>query len=437
MRKLLFSAWAVFFRVIPVRWARYLCQLNRNTNKARKDAARQMLVDVSVIYQSDARTGIQRVVRAVLLQLIQNPPKGFCVRPVYATRQFNYRYADVNFLARDPVELQEQAATIDVNPQDIFLGLDLAAHLLPHHQAQLLDWKTHGVELHVLVYDLLPLQTPHWFNPATHRNFERWVRWMAVYADHAICISATVQDQLKVILRGKFHLSVDALPVRAITLGADIQASQPSSGIPEVHKELIHKIRNTKAILVVGTLEPRKGHEQVLAAFELLWSKPNPPLLVFAGKPGWKTEALQASIRSHPQVDQNLHWIDNASDEMLQLLYQDSWGVLAASKAEGFGLPVIEAAVLNKPVLARDLPVFREIGLPNITYFHADSAHELALAVSDWMSLPHDELPTESQIKSYSWETATRQLTHPMELPHQTGLYSQRIATFLQQQPAS
>jgi glycosyltransferase involved in cell wall biosynthesis len=437
MRKLFFSAWAIFLRVIPARWARNLCQLSRNTNKARKDAVRQMLVDVSVIYQSDARTGIQRVVRAILLQLMQNPPQGFCVRPVYASRQLNYRYANSNFLACGPVDLQEQAATINVYPQDIFLGLDLAAHLLPHHQAQLLDWKTQGVELHVLVYDLLPLQAPHWFNPATHRNFERWVRWMVIYADYAICISATVQDQLKVILRGKYLLTADSLPVRAITLGADIQASQPSSGIPEVHKELIHKIRNTQAILVVGTVEPRKGHEQVLAAFELLWDKPNPPLLVFAGKPGWKTEALQASIRSHPQAGQRLHWIDNATDEMLQLLYQDSWGVLAASNAEGFGLPVIEAAVLNKPVLARDLPVFREIGLPNITYFHADSAHELALAVSDWMSLPHDELPTEVQIKSYSWETATRQLTHPMELLHQPGLYSQRIATVLLQQPAS
>ena len=44
-----------------------------------------------------------------------------------------------------------------------------------------------------------------------------------------------------------------------------------------------------------------------------------------------------------------------------------------ASRGEGFGLPLIEAATHGRPVLARDLPVFREQRLPN-AYFFSDEA---------------------------------------------------------------
>jgi glycosyltransferase involved in cell wall biosynthesis len=429
MKKLFFSALAFFFRVIPVRWARRFCHTSQDTSATNSSAVQQMLVDVSVIYRSDARTGIQRVVRAILLQLMENPPKGYSVRPVYATRQFDYRYAEVNFLSSTQEASNHPGKVIDASFGDIFLGLDLAAHLLPRHQTQLLEWKIRGVALHVLVYDLLPLQNPQWFSPNTHRNFEHWIRWLAIYADSAICISAAVKHQLAVVLKARHHLPTDALPLRTITMGADIHASQPSTGLPEDHEVLVGKIRARRAILVVGTLEPRKGHEQILAAFELMWNQADAPLLIFVGKPGWKTEALQACIRSHPQIGRHLHWFDNASDEMLRLLYTESWGVLSASKAEGFGLPVIEAAVLGKPVLARDLPVFREIRLPNITYFHADSADELALAVSDWMGQPQDKFPTEAEKNAYSWREATRQLTEHLQASHKPTPQSHKLQT--------
>ena len=207
----------------------------------------------------------------------------------------------------------------------MFLGLDLSAHLLPRHQSQLLKWKRSGAALHLMVYDLLPLQNPEWFNAKTTRNFSRWIQWVAVYADSAICISEFVKVELAAWLAARFGLPAGALPTSTIVLGADIEASAPSDGLPPDADFLLARLRTTPAVLMVGTIEPRKGYDQALAAFERLWQQPGKaPLLVIAGRPGWKTDALQKTLRAHPQAGKRLIWLDDASDEFLSLLDRKS-----------------------------------------------------------------------------------------------------------------
>ena len=414
-------AWAL--TLLPVRLARQYASERAPTEATSPKPARQLLVDVSVIHQSDARTGIQRVVRALLLQLLRAPPAGYRVCPIFATRQHGYRYADANFLdllAQAPgAAVLPVPADVQVECGDLFLGLDLAAHLLPRHQAQVLDWKRSGVKVHVLVYDLLPLQHPEWFNPKTTRNFKRWVKWLAVYADSAICISETIKRQLHTWLNTHFGLPPTALPASTIVLGADIDASAPSGGLPADAQFLLARLRDSLAVLMVGTLEPRKGYDQALAAFEQLWQQGNTSLLVIVGRPGWKTEALQEKLRCHPQAGQRLFWLEEVSDEYLAQLYAACGGVLVASRAEGFGLPLIEAARYNKPVFARDLPVFREIGLPSVTYFNCESAASLAATIPAWLQKTRHESGA-SQVQGqngFTWRTAAMQLMSSLGLP--------------------
>ena len=68
----------------------------------------------------------------------------------------------------------------------------------------------------------------------------------------------------------------------------------------------------------------------------------------------------------------------------MQSLYQAATGVLLASEAEGFGLPLIEAMQHGKPVLVRDIPVFREITELNATFFDEHSIDE---RLEDWLQL--------------------------------------------------
>jgi glycosyltransferase involved in cell wall biosynthesis len=60
--------------------------------------------------------------------------------------------------------------------------------------------------------------------------------------------------------------------------------------------------------------------------------------------------------------------------------------LIAASYDEGFGLPLIEAAHYGLPILARDIPVFREVAGNHATYFVNGSATDLAAGINQWLA---------------------------------------------------
>lgn len=370
---------------------------------------RQLLVDVSVISGHDAGTGIQRIVRAIATQLLSSPPPGYLVRPVMATRKRAYRH-----VSWDTSELPVAGEDIRIHAGDVFLGLDLSAHIIPGHFRQLATWKRKGASLHFMVYDLLPLQYPHWFSGKLLSSFRRWIEAVATLADSAICISPSVEADLLQWLAENYHLASNAVPTLVIPMGWDITSTKPSVGLPEGFDTILARIKQHRTALIVGTLEPRKGHAQLLEAFEILWAADKACNLVIVGKPGWKTESLQKRLRQHPQLGTHLFWLDNASDEALLALYNACDGAVVASEAEGFGLPLVEALGHGKPVLARDLPVFRQLKAPGIHYFSAASSAALAPALAHWIDQLYETqaspptLPTwqDSVSRLRAWLTA-------------------------------
>jgi glycosyltransferase involved in cell wall biosynthesis len=327
-----------------------------------------LFVDVSSIIWHDARTGIQRVVRAVSSELARRSGNGFVFKPVFATHLHGYCHAPADFLAG--IGQDWIATPASVRPGDRFLGLDLAAHVLPRYRRQLAAWKAHGATIHLMVYDLLPMLRPDWFNASTASNFRRWLRIVVNEADQAICISDHVAKTLAQNIVGQ------ARPrIARMQMGADIRASVPSTGISSEISDLLDRLRFKPAVLMVGTIEPRKGYDVALDAFDQLWRTypSDAPDLVIVGKPGWKTSALQQRLKMHPHRGSRLHWLTNVTDEALSSLYEGCAGVFIASRGEGFGLPLAEAAMFRRQVLARDLPVFREQRLQHVSFFTDDS----------------------------------------------------------------
>jgi glycosyltransferase involved in cell wall biosynthesis len=180
-------------------------------------------------------------------------------------------------------------------------------------------------------------------------------------------------------------------------------------------------MRNVQTVLMVGTLEPRKGHDQALAAFELLWKQQsNAPLLMMVGRPGWKTETLQAQLRAHTQIGKKLFWFEDASDELLNRLYAACSGVLVASRAEGFGLPLVEAALHDKPVLARDIPVFREVEVSGTSYFNDKTAQDLAVTIKNWLATSNSHSLKTLDALLPTWELSAKQLVDVLGLTNNT-----------------
>ena len=349
----------------------------------------RLLVDVSAIVRHDAQTGIQRVVRAVWSELVRRKGDNFALVPVYATESAGYCYAPRDFLGSPCAAFGVEPARI--RPGDKFFALDLTSHLLPKYRRQLRAWKANGATVHLLVYDLLPLLRPDWFNSRTVRHFRRWYSVLVNDADQAICISDHVAGQLRARLRQSGSRGPNIARIR---LGGDIAASRPSTGLCGQVSQLLERMRFRAAVVMVGTIEPRKGYDVALPAFEQLWrTRSDAPDLVIIGKAGWKTEALQRRLRSHPEHGRRLHWLAQVSDEGLCRIYESARGVLVASRAEGLGLPLVEAAMNRRYVLARDLAVFREQQLSNVIYFQDDDAEALGARLMDLVELAQSGAP--------------------------------------------
>jgi glycosyltransferase involved in cell wall biosynthesis len=346
--------------------------------------ARRLFVDISVISQQDARTGIQRVVRAVWTHLRDTPIAGVEVIPVFARKRHGYSQADSDFLAG---AMASSAPLSLLNPRcgDLFLGLDLAAHLLPRHRKQIRAWRRAGVSINIVVYDLLPMNQPSWFARRTRRNYRRWLTMLARDADRALCISSAVADDLRRWLARRWWQRTDTPAIHAFPLAADLHGSQPSHGLPGDAAALLNDMQTATSTLMVGTVEPRKGHALALDAFEQLWrtSPGTDRRLYIVGRAGWKTEALQQRLLNHSEQGSRLFWLSDVSDEYLEQLYGAASLVLLASAGEGFGLPLIEALAHGCRVLSRDMPAAQTVGdHPNLTLFAGDDAAALADAIT-------------------------------------------------------
>jgi glycosyltransferase involved in cell wall biosynthesis len=174
---------------------------------------------------------------------------------------------------------------------------------------------------------------------------------------------------------------------------------------------MIAKLAEKKSFLMVGTVEPRKGHAQALDAFEILWREGTNVCLVIIGKQGWSVEPLSEKLRTHPQLGKTLFWLESASDDALFQIYRRVNALLAASEGEGFGLPLVEAAKASLPIIARNLPVFREVAGDHAFYFDGRSAEDLAADLKQWLKLHEQgEVPSSGPVRCLSWEDSAHML---------------------------
>lgn len=383
---------------------------------------RQLLVDITQLVIVDAKTGIQRVVRSILWQLLKTDIKQK-VRPVYFDGS-EMRYADaflkrfvaeqdlVQAMASSQYELEQlNDEIVQIHQYDTYLALDLTPDLSSDQYRILANWKAMGVKIHFVVYDLLAIAHPTWWNVGTDQMFHQWMTKISAISDQLICISKAVMQDVQDWL--KAHPGKGRVPVatRYFHLGADLASSQPSKGLPSHASQVLQQMKQATSFLSVGTLEPRKGYLQTLQAFEYLWAQGVDVNWILVGKFGWKASELTSAIQKHPMFKQKLFWESMVSDEYLECLYEQADCLIAASEGEGFGLPLIEAGQKGLPILARDLTVFKEVATDFASYFHGYSGQELAQAIEDWMALNQQQkAPQSLNMPFLSWQQSTEQL---------------------------
>lgn len=210
-----------------------------------------------------------------------------------------------------------------------------------------------GAEIAVLVHDFIPLEHPDLQRAGTVAAFRARIGAIARHADRVIYTSAAVAAAGARWLPG--------LPAVVAPLGIT-----PTPAAPVTRPDRPY-------FVTLGTIEPRKNHALLLDAWARL-APPSPPHLVIAGRRGWLNADVFARLDALPPGGPITEAADLA-DGAVAALMEGAQALLFPSLAEGFGLPLTEAAARGVPILALDLHSTRELLGNQVRYLPDDPAH--------------------------------------------------------------
>lgn len=379
-----------------------------------------LLYDVSALYLTNEARGIHRVVVSVLKKLLTNYRGEFNIVLVRSSHKgihvCNFEhYDDTKFFFTSNDDL------VKVKPGDIYVSLDLYRKF---NFIALRELQKKGLRVYFVVYDLLDLRDSHlgedgiitsFIAYSARKSYNNWLHSVISIANGIICDSEAVLNELAEWIRKNVNSSYKKnFYLEYFHLGADFndlnkqaQASLTSLGCATVIAEAMKK----PSFLMVGVMDPHKGHIQAIQAFEELWNNHVDVTLIIIGKVGVLQPHLGTMIQAHKEYNRRLFWFSYVSDEELVCFYSNCSALVAASFSEGFGLPLIESAYYGLPIIARDTCIFREVAGDYAYYFKNKNASDLAQAIMSWLSMAAENKVPESKGMPYlSWGESTHRL---------------------------
>ncbi|CAI8830080.1 alpha-1, 2-mannosyltransferase/rhamnosyltransferase [Pseudomonas sp. IT-P258] len=317
-------------------------------------------------------------------------------------------------------QLPKRCTPLQHQPGDQLVLLDSSWHTDFFPFAEQL--KREGVGIVSVIYDLIPLTHPQFYDTRLVQVFNEWFDWITQTADGYVAISATVRDQVRdEVQRRLGSAKANALWFDYFHLGSELDLSEVSEA---VEPRLARLFATPEPVfLMVSTIEPRKNHDYLLDAFERAWAAGSNARLCIAGRIGWKCDALLARIRNHPQLNQRLFMFNDLSDTSLEHAYHHASSLVFPSFVEGFGLPLVEAMQRGLPAMGSDIAVFREIGGEFMAYFDLAEPKSLADLVIGFEN--SGQFPATRDVVDWRWigwreasaQLASRTLRNLVDVP--------------------
>lgn len=334
--------------------------------------SRRLVINVSRAANGNRQGGISRTVEELSRNItLANGGEGVEFINITATNRVVYASTWYERFGLSKLRGIEQ---FKFEPGDILLELDLS--LPPRYLSgrTIQKLKKKGVFVFYFVYDVLPLTHPNFFKLGKRVLFSIWMKSVRK-ADGILTISNTTLKEL--LSTRAFNNWIGKPPIKHISLGSNLQSQRAP-------QKKISESTSVPNLLMVGTIEPRKGYDEVLRVVSGLWRDGLVFNFAIVGRRGWKCKRTAKVIEHMVRTCQGMSWLDAATDEDLSLAYAKADLLISNSHAEGLGLPLLEASSLGLNVLCRDIEVFREIGKTNFEYFR--DGEDLRRLLEDWLS---------------------------------------------------
>ncbi|GAA1831405.1 glycosyltransferase family 4 protein [Agromyces salentinus] len=243
----------------------------------------------------------------------------------------------------------------------------------------------------VFVHDFMFLRAPEWFT----RKELAYFRLMPLTIGRASVVftsSATEAAAIRPSARGRAVVPV------GLAVGRVLEEAVPTrpgalDGVDDF-------------LLSVGRLNVRKNLTAALqGALASGIVSPTTPIVVVGESQGRSTDLPDDVLRASSEG--SVRFLGRADDAELSWLYRHTRGLVFLSLDEGFGMPTLEAVRFGAPVVASDIPVFREILGGHAVYADPRDVDAIAEAVR---ALPaRDEIePVSPAQLGYGWPMSVR-----------------------------
>ncbi|AGT10065.1 glycosyltransferase family 4 protein [Paracoccus aminophilus] len=242
-----------------------------------------------------------------------------------------------------------------------------------------------GLRRVVMIHDTIPLDHPEFTRQGQSEKFRDRFAVAAGMADLVLTVSKASAAQIalwrgRLAVHGRAPIAVT--PIGARPVPADSAALPPGLDLTR------------PMFIALGTIEPRKNHAVLLDAWALLAKRlpvADLPRLLIIGRRGWENHAVFARL-DHLPAGAAVQEFGDLGDGEVAALMERAHALLMPSRAEGFGLPLIEAARLGLPVLASPLPSTRELLGDWARYLSPDEPEAWAEAVAAMAQTPIQRL---------------------------------------------
>ncbi len=238
------------------------------------------------------------------------------------------------------------------------------------------------LKIAIMIHDTIPLDFPHFQRPEIPNKFRGFLDRATSHADLLICISEDTHQSVR-----RHVPKVPSVVVSHLGLTPTAPGQTPQGPWKKPY------------FITLGTIEPRKNHKLLLD----IWPEIPDAHLLICGKRGWENADVFEQLDASPD---RVHELTDLSDGEVHALMKNASGLLFPSYAEGFGLPLIEAATIKTPIVCNNLPVCREI-LGNIpVYAPVSDRYAWVHAVKTMASPNRNTASKESPaFKAPDWET--------------------------------
>lgn len=226
-------------------------------------------------------------------------------------------------------------------------------------------------------------------------------------------IKTTVSEYSKSRIEHYFHVPRESIHV--IPNGVNPQFSKRFQSNSEAAAYISSKYDITNYILYVSRIEPRKNHLALLNTYINGKLYNQGISLVFIGKESIPVKELNESLNGLPfEQKRQIHLIPQVDQDDLEAFYKGCRVFAYVSKAEGFGIPPLEAAIAEVPVLCSNTTAMREFDFftPYLfdPYNPDDMGEKMRLLLDSAPNPLRLNAVANEVLRRYSWENSARRL---------------------------